>query len=107
MAHPPIRYCFAISAAHYHIVTRERCCASQQKWIVDVAFIELRSIRLWTRGHALERPKPTRYSPRKISGGGNDMVVRPLAALATWLALAGSVAAQDYPNRTIKMLVPY
>ena len=33
--------------------------------------------------------------------------MRTLVALTTWLALAGTLAAQDYPNRTIKMLVPY
>jgi len=35
------------------------------------------------------------------------MAARTLLALTTWLALSGTLAAQDYPNRTIKMLVPY
>ena len=35
------------------------------------------------------------------------MVRRNILALAALLALTGASAAQDYPNRTIKMVVPY
>ena len=35
------------------------------------------------------------------------MVRRNILALAVLLALTGASAAQDYPNRTIKMVVPY